>query len=460
MMPCDPGGQAVGRHLGEGRVRGGFPAIERQLDYPLSRLTTAVNELSRLAQTHVSDAIADIFADIDNGGYTSAGIEAAHKLRLWQADYLRLAAELDAGIRSFRLIEQGLRRQIDAALADWERRFEAARAEPEAARFSGPGPAAMVLGRRGRLRGLLNRGRAPAPPAIGQRDASPEPPEPAFDPAIEDESLALSPEADSADIIALVLGPLELTVAGERVERWTSLKARAIFQYLLIHRDRPVRRDVLMALEWPEHSYNSARNNLNVALCSLRNTLGWTRLDEQAILHKEGCYFLNPELTCWIDRNEFLSNIREAKLAREADDPHQAIKACRSAVELYRGPLFEDDPGAEWYVPERRQLKELYLQALEYVAAAYCERGQLVAAIEFGQRAVSADPCYEPGHRLLMRCYARQHQQQLVCRQYRLCTAALHDELDVTPDAETVQLFHSLTSAGSSPQPGRPDFMR
>jgi hypothetical protein len=37
-------------------------------------------------------------------------------------------------------------------------------------------------------------------------------------------------------------------------------------------------------------------------------------------------------------------------------------------------------------------------------------------------------------------------QQQLVSRQYRLCSAALHDELGVSPGADTVQLFRSLTS--------------
>jgi hypothetical protein len=46
-----------------------------------------------------------------------------------------------------------------------------------------------------------------------------------------------------------------------------------------------------------------------------------------------------------------------------------------------------------------------------------------------------------------MRCFAQQHQQQLVSRQYRLCAAALQEELDVPPTAETVQLFRTLTSA-------------
>jgi DNA-binding SARP family transcriptional activator len=200
-------------------------------------------------------------------------------------------------------------------------------------------------------------------------------------------------------------------------------------------------------LEWPNHSHTSARNNLNVALCSLRNTLDWSGPDVQAILHKEGCYLLNPALTWWTDRNEFRSMIHSARSARQLGDTQQTISACRSAVQLYRGPLFEDDLDGEWFLAERRHLKDLYLQALEHLAEIYCDSGELVIAIEFGQQAISSDPCYEAAHRLLMRCYARQHQQQLVSRQYRLCAAALQEELDVSPTTETVQLFRTLTSA-------------
>lgn len=429
----------MGRHLDEKRVPSDSPAIERQADYSTSRLTMADNELSRLTETQVSGAIERVLADLDDGEYTSAGIEAAHKLRLWHADYRRLASELDAAARSFRLIERGLGRRIDAALADWERRFEVA--APGAT-----GRSASGIVRPRRLRGLLGRGHVQAPLTTRREDVSPEQLELTIEPALAHESSPPSPEAYDADIAAQVLGPLELTVAGVRVLRWSSLKARAVFQYLLMHQGRPIRREVLMELEWPNHSYNSARNNLNVALCSLRNTLGWTASDVQAILHKDGCYLLNPALKCWIDRGEFLSKIHEARQARQAGITHRAINACRSAVRLYRGPLFEDDLAGAWYLPERRHLKELYLQALEYIAETYCDRGQLVAAIEFGQRAIITDPCYEAVHRLLMRCYAQQHQQQLVSRQYRLCAAALHDELDVSPTTETVRLFHTLTS--------------
>ena len=428
-------------HHGPKRNRDDCLVAERQTAYSLNRLTAVVNELSRLIDSRPSGMIERMLADPDDAAeYASAVIEAVHKLRLWRAHHQSLAAEVGAATRSLQLAEQQLGQRIDAALADWDLRFEAA--SPGATGRSGSAPV-----RQGRLRGLLRRGSAQTRPAATHEEASPEERESAVDPSPAHEPLPPTPTAHEADIAVRVLGPLELSVAGAHVLRWSSLKARAVFQYLLINQDRPVRREVLMELEWPHHSHNSARNNLNVALCSLRNTLDWSGLDVQAILHKEGCYLLNPALTWWTDRNEFRSMIHDGRAARQAGNADGVINSCRSAVQLYRGSLFEDDLEGEWFLPERRHLKESYLQALEYLAEIYYESGQLLAAIEFGQQAISADACHEAAHRLLMRCYARQHQQQMVGRQYRLCAAALQDELDVAPTKETVQLFRTLTSA-------------
>jgi DNA-binding SARP family transcriptional activator len=137
--------------------------------------------------------------------------------------------------------------------------------------------------------------------------------------------------------------------------------------------------------------------------------------------------------------------VDEARRARRAGRLKQVIGAYRKAVRLYRGPLFEDDGGGEWYLPEQRRLRDLYGQALEEVAEIHFECGELSEALHFGQLAISNDPCSEAIHRLLMRCYASQQQQQLLSRQYRVCAAALHDELGVSPSDETTRLFHALT---------------
>jgi len=429
--------------------RGGQRAPDRreidgaQMAAARTDVTGAVAELRRLAQNPSIQAAERVLAGLGNAPTGSdAGIEAVRTLRRRSAEYLRVADELEAAARSCRLAEREIGQRIDALLVTWEGQPGPAPAhQPDA-----PAGAHRRRGRRGWFRRLLRWGR------VGQQgDRRPVPGRHARQapPFVLSAASSRPPPAvpaPGADVAALVLGPLELSVAGRRVLRWNSLKARAVFQYLLIHQDRPIRRDVLMDLQWPDHTRNSARNNLNVALYSLRNTLDGPGQGVQPVLYQDGCYSLNPALNWWIDRNEFFSTLQHAESACRAGRPRQAIAAYEKAADLYRGPLFEDDPAGEWFLPEQRHLEELYLQALEHLATAYFELGELPEAVRCGQLAVGTDPCCEPAHRLLMRCFGSQHQQQLVSRQYRSCVAALHDELGVSPGEETVQLFRDLTA--------------
>jgi len=426
-------------HRDNRRARHRAAVTEGQPGGARAGLTEAIAQLRRLAQDPFLRSVERALADPgDAPSGSGAGIEAVRTLRRWGTEYLRVADELETAARSCRLVEREIGERIDAFLMGWEGQpGTAGKPGPDA-----PGVPHRRNGLRGWLRGLFRRERPRDGP--GTAPSSYEAP-PIVLPRASPHRLP-GPEVPAADITALALGPLELSVAGRRVPRWNSLKARAVFQYLLIHQDRPVRRDVLMELQWPDHTHNSARNNLNVALYSLRNTLDGPGQGVQPIVYQDGCYSLNPQLRWWIDRNEFIATLRHAESARRAGRPEQAIDACQSAVQLYRGPLFEDDPAGDWFLPEQRYLEELYLQTLEHLATVYFDRGQLSGAVRFGQLAVVTDPCCEPMHRLLMRCFGSQHQQQLVCRQYRACVDALRDELGVLPAEETVQLFRDLTA--------------
>ena len=418
-------------------------------------LTEAVAELRRLAQDPFLQSVEGALADPDDAtGGSGTGIEAVRALRRWGAEYLRAADELETAARCCRLVEREIGERIDAFLVGWEGRpgwdgrseWEGQPGTADSPEPDAPAAPGRRSGLTGWLRGLFRRGRpGQERPRGGPGAAAGYGTLPAVLSAAP-LHWRPGPEVPAADVTALVLGPLELRVAGRRVARWNSLKTRALFQYLLIHQDRPVRRDVLMELQWPDHTHNSARNNLNVALYSLRNTLDGPGQGVQPIVYQDGCYSLNPQLKWWIDRNEFISTLRHADSARRAGRPQQAIDACQMAVQLYRGPLFEDDPAGDWFRPEQRHLEELYLQTLEHLATVYFDWGKLPEAVRFGQLAVVTDPCCEPMHRLLMRCFGSQHQQQLVCRQYRSCVDALRDELGVPPGEETVQLFRDLTA--------------
>jgi DNA-binding SARP family transcriptional activator len=406
------------------------------------RLNEAVTELRRLTDDKLFQSMKRLCHVDDIGGGAGVSVESVRRLRVWSAGYLRLAAELEAAARCCRLIEQELRQQIDAPLAGSD-----GQAGPPGNRHSADADARSHRGITlpGWLKAISPHNHPAHGPPGRSGTAFPVAPEglSMMSPA---QSLP-QPSPPEADVVAMTLGPLEVTVAGRPVLRWNSLKARAVFQYLLIHRNRPVRRDVLMELQWPDHTHISARNNLNVALHSLRNTLDGPWQSLQPVLYRDGCYVLNPRLKWWVDRDEFHSELTQANADRIAGHPAQAIHRYQRAIQLYRGPLFEDDLNGDWYLPEQRHVTELYLQALESLGEIYFDLGDLAAAEYSGKLALARDPCCEPVHRLLMRCYASQNKQQLVTRQYRLCVDALRDELSVSPGAETLRLFHDLTSA-------------
>jgi DNA-binding SARP family transcriptional activator len=398
----------------------------------------AVAELRRLVldqQFHAAERLLTSMRDV--GSPTT--VDTLRQLCASGAEQFRIASELDSAARAQSLLVRELQQGIEALLASWERHLQMAGEQAAAQAVSS---AQRGESRRRRHWWALNFGVA-ASDTANAHAAAPAPAAPAMEVV---PIRAEQPEISEAEVAACVLGPMDLSVAGERILRWNSLKARTVFEYLVLHIGRPVRREVLMELMWPDHSVGSARNNLNAALYSLRNTLDQHGRKVQYILYKHGCYMPNPELMWWIDRTEFLTALQHAELARRGGHSKQAVSAYFKAVRLYRGPLFEDDRDGDWYLPEQRRLNELYLQAVEGLAELHLEQRDLAAAVRFGQLALSADQCCEPAHRLLMRCYALQHQQQLVSRQFRLCSDALQDELGVSPGADTVQLFHSLTS--------------
>ncbi len=367
--------------------------------------------------------------------------ENVRTLLLWSAQHVRLAAELEAAARCCRTIDEELRHQIEELV-------DCLPGQPETLRDSGHDGLPDKPRRRGGLAGWLRltsqRTRIAREAQDKQtisvaREAGPSRPSP----SARSPSPAGAPEADA---VVMVLGPLELHVAGRHVVRWNNLKARAVFQYLLIHHGRPIRRDTLMELQWPDHTLTSARNNLNVAMHSLRNTLGGPWNGVQPILYRDGCYALNSDLKWWIDREEFLSAFRLAQMVQLSRNPRQALCNYERAIQLYRGQLFEDDVSGDWYLSEQRCLSDLYLEALGSLGQIYFDLGDLASAESFGRLALTSDPCCESAHRLMMRCYASEHRQELVTRQYRQCVDALHDELGVSPGEETFRLFGDLTA--------------
>ena len=123
-----------------------------------------------------------------------------------------------------------------------------------------------------------------------------------------------------------------------------------------------------------------------------------------------------------------------------------AAEAYRKAVSLYRGDFLAEDLYLEWAIPHRERLRNLYLEALEWLALHHFRRGEYRESIHYAELILEKDGCREDAHRLLMRCYARLGQRNRALRQYHLCRETVRRELDIEPMPETTLLYERIRS--------------
>jgi DNA-binding SARP family transcriptional activator len=244
-------------------------------------------------------------------------------------------------------------------------------------------------------------------------------------------------------LTAHLLGQFHVILNDHMVQDWPSGRGRALFSYLLTHRERPALRDVLMDTFWPDADPEAARNNLNVTLHRLRQALRAT--DELPIvIFEDGTYRLNPDLHVWLDVDEFERHAQAGRRAEAAGQIAAAAAEYELAIGLYQGDFLEDDPYDDWPVLLRERLRVAYLDTLDCLSQLYFGQGQLATCIMVCQRLLARDSCREDAHCRLMRCYSRQGQRYLALRQYQVCAQALRAELDVEPDAATAQLYERI----------------
>lgn len=240
------------------------------------------------------------------------------------------------------------------------------------------------------------------------------------------------------------LRSFQVEVNDKPVEGWPNCKAKTIFKYLVLTRERPATRDALMDMFWPEADPESARVNLNVALYNIRSVLRKVVPDFPFIVHDGGHYLLNRALRIWTDAETFESRERCASQLERDGEIDAAIREREAALELYRNELLAEDRYEEWVLPLREQMRDRYLLMLERLNAHYFARSELAQCVATCRRLLSVDSCNEEAHRQLMRCYARMGQPQLAQMQYRNCVKVLARELTVAPQPSTTQLYREI----------------
>jgi DNA-binding SARP family transcriptional activator len=268
--------------------------------------------------------------------------------------------------------------------------------------------------------------------------------------------LATTPEPDMEDraaepdvterpfLMAYCLGTFRLYVQEQPINNWASRKGRNILKYLLLHRQHPVSKDILMDTLWPDADPSDTSRNLHQAVYSLRQTLRQERPDLQLVLYDKDRYLLHPEVSIWLDFEEFEEHFQAGQRLLMAGQQTEAMAEYSIAETLYQGDFLEEDLYEDWPTSRREYLRNLYLSIANYLGDNYLQQGGYTAAIALCQKILAKDNCNEEAHRRLMECYVAQGQRHLAVRQYQVCVQALKEELDLTPAEETIALYQRI----------------
>lgn len=238
-----------------------------------------------------------------------------------------------------------------------------------------------------------------------------------------------------------LLGPFQVTLAGESVTDFESDKVRALLAYLAVEADRPHRRDSLAGLLWPDWPDRAARTNLRNALANLRRAIGDRDATPPFLLITRETIQFNSASDYWLDVTAFRALV-------EADQP--TVRQLGEAVALYRGSFLEGfflkDSAAfeDWSLLTRERLQRQALAALHRLAGCYEQRGDYERACEVAWRQVELEPWQEEAHQQLMRLLALSGQRSAALAQYETCRRLLAEELGVEPAEETTRLYEQI----------------
>lgn len=241
-------------------------------------------------------------------------------------------------------------------------------------------------------------------------------------------------------------GGLVVGTGGKQIEaNLAGHQGRELFAYLVLNRDRPVSRDELAALLWPDQPPRAPEASLNTILARLRRVLGHSVLDGRAQLT------VRLPAGSWIDVEAAEDAAIRAHSTLAQGSAAEAIELASSALAIVAAPLLPDVRHA-WIDQRRIDVDDLRSRLLAMtVRAGLAAGGPSLDAAERGARAlIEREPFRESGYALLMEVHAARGDIAEALLVYERLRTLLRSELGIPPSARVAALHEKLVRHDSS----------
>lgn len=178
--------------------------------------------------------------------------------------------------------------------------------------------------------------------------------------------------------------------------QWRSKKARDLLK-ILVCRRRPVPRDQLMELLWPESDPARSGNRLSVLISNLRDVLGPEASTERDLVATDGGAVRLDYSLVRVDIEDFLVTAHAA-LETHRRDEHDATARLAEAEARMTGQFMEDDPYQEWAESLANEIQATHIALLRALTARLRQSGDVDRATHYLLRLLRQDPYDERAH--------------------------------------------------------------
>lgn len=208
--------------------------------------------------------------------------------------------------------------------------------------------------------------------------------------------------------------------------------------------DRPIRRERLAELMWPDSDGTASRKRLRTALWRLRQALGARHAG--AFAQDASQVWLCPAVVGTPLHSRF-----ERTIVTLCAEPARTMERCRfdalvRALDQARAPLLEGFD-ADWALTERERFADLVATGLGHQMDWYRLQEDHDQTIATARRLLRHDPYREDIHAMLIGLYAAMGQPRKAVRQLNTCRGALQQDLGLSISEAEETLRAALKAA-------------
>lgn len=215
---------------------------------------------------------------------------------------------------------------------------------------------------------------------------------------------------------------------------WQSRKARTLLKILIARRGRPVPREQLMELLWPDEDPAPLGNRLSVALATLRSVLdpGKRAPGDHFVRGQKDAVAL--DLThVEVDVEAFLADVEAGLAAERQGEDAESERELERAEHRYAGDFLEEDVYEDWSIALRDEAATAYAATLRARARGASRRGDTDSAARAHLRLLDRDRWDGSAHLDLVALLHAAGRHGEARRRYRTYASAMA-EIDVRPD--------------------------